>query len=203
MRASTHASLHKQLTRYFSLDEVRTLCLHLGIPYDSLEGENTLDAKARELILYMRRQGRLAELEAYIAQERPNTREIKMPTPSIQINIKKISITLVLSLSLALAIWLGVTAVTTPSADFKFQTIVQDASGSPITNAEVVLLVGGSTAPLVVYTDRNGIALFQLKSELDGKSAVLRISHLNYGSIVQSIDLHRDMLPLTVVLPPQ
>ncbi|MCB8982042.1 MAG: hypothetical protein H6657_31950 [Ardenticatenaceae bacterium] len=54
----------------FSLDDIRTLCLELGIDYDDVSGEGK-PAKLRELLLIMGRQNRLPELVAAAQNERP------------------------------------------------------------------------------------------------------------------------------------
>jgi hypothetical protein len=54
----------------FDLDELRILCFDLGVDYDNLGGEGKT-AKACELVSYMKRRGRLDELEAAVHRERP------------------------------------------------------------------------------------------------------------------------------------
>ena len=56
----------------FDLEELRTLCFDLGVDYDSLRGEGK-EAKARELVGYIERRGRLDELETRIKQLRPGS----------------------------------------------------------------------------------------------------------------------------------
>ena len=55
---------------HFNLEELKTLCFGLGVDYENLAGE-TKEGKARELILHMKRNGRLPELNAHIQQKRP------------------------------------------------------------------------------------------------------------------------------------
>lgn len=55
---------------HFNEEELRTLCLMLGLEYESLGGRGKT-ANARELAEQMRRQGRLPELLALLRQERP------------------------------------------------------------------------------------------------------------------------------------
>ena len=64
--------LHQFLVDHFSLDELKTLCLNLKVRYDDLGGEG-LTGKARELVLYMERHGRMVDLRAVLAQLRSNT----------------------------------------------------------------------------------------------------------------------------------
>lgn len=55
------AHLRQQFTRLFNESELQTLCFDLGVDYESLSGEGK-DDKARELVAYMQRNGRLPEL---------------------------------------------------------------------------------------------------------------------------------------------
>ncbi len=64
--------LRQNLVDYFDKEELYTLSNDLGVNYDELRGE-TLSGKARELILYLERQARLAELLRALAQERPGS----------------------------------------------------------------------------------------------------------------------------------
>ena len=58
------------ITYYFNLEELRTLCLDLRIPFEELGGQG-LRGVARELLFYMRRRDRLPELLAALRAERP------------------------------------------------------------------------------------------------------------------------------------
>ena len=81
--------LFEHLLRRFSLEELRTLCFRVGIEYDSVKGEGKA-AKARELILYMKRREQLLDLSREIQQMRPDIRipaasnsvETEAPSPS-------------------------------------------------------------------------------------------------------------------------
>jgi tetratricopeptide (TPR) repeat protein len=63
--------LRQTLTGLFDDGELRTLCFDLGIDYQSLPGEGKAD-KARELVAYCDRHGRIAELEDQVRQLRSN-----------------------------------------------------------------------------------------------------------------------------------
>jgi hypothetical protein len=65
------SQLREQIARYFDLEELRTLCFDLKVDYDLLRGEGKA-AKARELVLLMEREERLAELVKQCARRRPN-----------------------------------------------------------------------------------------------------------------------------------
>ncbi|NJN15478.1 MAG: hypothetical protein HC822_03875 [Oscillochloris sp.] len=55
------ATIHQLLLERYSLDELRTLCAELAVPFDDLGGEGR-QAKAREMILWLNRRGRLTAL---------------------------------------------------------------------------------------------------------------------------------------------
>ena len=57
------------LVKLYDLEELRTLCMDLDVDYDSLRGEGKA-AKARELVLYLDRRGRLDALAAAIVATR-------------------------------------------------------------------------------------------------------------------------------------
>ena len=59
------------LTRHFNLEELRTLCFELDIPFDELGGQGVRGV-ARELLLYVQRRDRLPELLATLRVERPS-----------------------------------------------------------------------------------------------------------------------------------
>ena len=63
--------LHQVLSGAFDGEEFRTLCFYLSVDYDSLRGEG-LAAKARELIVYVERRGRVDELVRMGRQMRPD-----------------------------------------------------------------------------------------------------------------------------------
>lgn len=52
----------KILESEFTLQEVQTLCFDIGVQYQNLGSENTLEGRIRELIEYCDRHGRLLEL---------------------------------------------------------------------------------------------------------------------------------------------
>ncbi len=57
--------LHLALIDRYDLEELRTLCAQLGVSFDDLRGEGR-QAKARELVLWLERRGRLDELNAIL-----------------------------------------------------------------------------------------------------------------------------------------
>ena len=72
------------ITRNFNDSELRDLCFDLDIEYENLGGDNKA-AKARELVAYCQRHGRLTELEDTCRRLRPNAapetgRESSSPT---------------------------------------------------------------------------------------------------------------------------
>lgn len=64
------AELRKNLSTYFSLEELSTLAFDLGIDFDNIGGEGK-EGKARELVKYCYRNGRLEELLAAARQAKP------------------------------------------------------------------------------------------------------------------------------------
>ncbi len=66
------AQLRQNLIHYFNDSELRDLCFDLGVDYESLPGTGKSD-KARELVSYLDRRGRVPELTWMGQQLRPNT----------------------------------------------------------------------------------------------------------------------------------
>ena len=66
--AVDHARLRQILAGKFDREEIQDLCFDLDIDFDGLRGEGK---KARELVAYCRRHGRLEKLAARIAELRP------------------------------------------------------------------------------------------------------------------------------------
>ena len=58
------------INRHFDDEELRTLCFDLDVEYEDLPARSR-SGKARELIAYLEKRGRLAELLELLAQERP------------------------------------------------------------------------------------------------------------------------------------
>ena len=71
MEQANLTRLRQQINDHFDLEELRTLSFDLGAHYDDLRGEGRAN-KARELIAYLQRRGRIAELVARCAHLRPN-----------------------------------------------------------------------------------------------------------------------------------
>lgn len=65
-------SLHKLLSEYFSLEELRTICFYLYVDWDNLPGPEK-SSKARELILHLERRGgdAVQDLIMVCKRERP------------------------------------------------------------------------------------------------------------------------------------
>ena len=74
-------NLHQALIDHYNLEELRTLCAQLNIPFEDLGGEGR-QAKARELILWLERRGRLDELSVLISLRYPATSEGQAPAVS-------------------------------------------------------------------------------------------------------------------------
>ena len=78
---SQPTDLHRKIGQYFSADELRALCLDLGVDYDDLEG-GTRQAKATALVGYCNRRNMRADLIARCAELRPHVdwRDVAMVT---------------------------------------------------------------------------------------------------------------------------
>jgi Effector-associated domain 7 len=63
-------TLQKKLLKVFNIDELKTLCVDLGIDYERIP-HGTKDEFCRELILYVQRRNNLAELVSRCKQLRP------------------------------------------------------------------------------------------------------------------------------------
>jgi hypothetical protein len=63
--------LRERLIQYFDEEELRTLCSDLGVDYDSLQGKGK-EAKARELVAYLGRHGRIHALIEMCIRLRPH-----------------------------------------------------------------------------------------------------------------------------------
>jgi len=63
--------LRHSITVYFDAEELRTLCFDLGVDYDDLRGAGKTN-KARDLVAYLERRGRVAELVQACSRRRPD-----------------------------------------------------------------------------------------------------------------------------------
>lgn len=63
--------LREKLDAYFDEEDLRTLCFDLGVQYDNLPGRAKV-YKARELVALFAQNGRIPQLVAYCAKNRPN-----------------------------------------------------------------------------------------------------------------------------------
>ncbi len=61
--------LYEFIFDHYSLGELKDLCFYLGVVYDDLDGSGRKD-KARELMEYLARRGRLDDLRAVLGQQR-------------------------------------------------------------------------------------------------------------------------------------
>ncbi len=62
-------ALRKKIVSNYNLEEIRTLCADIGVDYDNLGGEGK-EAKARELVAYLKRRNKLDDLVRYIQGDR-------------------------------------------------------------------------------------------------------------------------------------
>ena len=61
--------LHRFIVDHYDLNELKTLCFNLGVNFDALPGDGTV-AKARELVVYLGRRGKLERLVDALHQGR-------------------------------------------------------------------------------------------------------------------------------------
>lgn len=80
--ADDRNSLLQFLVRHYSMDALKTLCFNLFVDFDNLSGDNK-NAKARELILFLERNDRLADLQGVLARDLPRAygREFEKAPP--------------------------------------------------------------------------------------------------------------------------
>jgi hypothetical protein len=64
------SKLQNKLVETFSLEELSSLCLSVGVDYDSLSGQGKSE-KVRELVLYLKRRQALSRLQEALPQLRP------------------------------------------------------------------------------------------------------------------------------------
>ena len=67
---SFNRQLRELIIQGFSPEKLRDLCADQNVNYDDL-GEERISSKARELVAYMERRGRTADLLALCAEYRP------------------------------------------------------------------------------------------------------------------------------------
>ena len=70
-RTIDRARLLEMIVDHFNIEELNELCYLLKIDFENLAGEHKRD-KARELIIYLERRGRIDELFALLYEQRPN-----------------------------------------------------------------------------------------------------------------------------------
>ncbi len=65
---------------HFDAEQLRDLCVDLDVSYENLKGEGP-EGKARELVMYLQRRGRLPELAGEIAKLRPDALRVAGDSP--------------------------------------------------------------------------------------------------------------------------
>ncbi|MBE2197392.1 MAG: hypothetical protein IAE79_02200, partial [Anaerolinea sp.] len=65
------SAIHKLLVAHFNEEDLKTLCLSLGVDYDDLPATGRGN-KARELVTHLERRDRLDELRMAVTAARPN-----------------------------------------------------------------------------------------------------------------------------------
>lgn len=74
MENERQVQLHRWLDDYFDDEELKTVCLEIGVDYVDLPGSGQ-SAKALELVRWCARNGRLDDLATKIRQLRPRLPE--------------------------------------------------------------------------------------------------------------------------------
>ena len=69
--AAYFSAIHQLLLAHFDEEELKTLCLSLGLAYDDLPASGRTN-KARELVTHLERRDRLGELQTAVTAVRPN-----------------------------------------------------------------------------------------------------------------------------------
>ena len=67
--ATDLVALRKRIVTNYNLEEIRTLCSDIGVDYDDLGGEGK-EAKARELVAYLKRRNKLDDLLRFLQNDR-------------------------------------------------------------------------------------------------------------------------------------
>jgi hypothetical protein len=67
--ATDLVALRKRIVTGYNLEEIRTLCSDIGVDYDNLGGEGK-EAKARELVAYLKRRNKLDDLIRFLQDDR-------------------------------------------------------------------------------------------------------------------------------------
>jgi len=137
--------LRQLLVDHFSLDELKTLCQDLGISFDALPGEG-LEGKARELIGYLDRRDRLADLVRCGRHRRPDV-DWNQVAPSLWVSIDQAALRAELATNVVSAL--------------------QARACTPITAAECLIILGWKVTPPAVQS----VALDALKEMMMGKTA--------------------------------
>lgn len=204
------------IEKYYSNAEFRELCLHLGIDYDSLDADGKR-GKARELILYTDRHQKKNKLVSQIKKDRPFfdlPSEVDNSTSqSHQVDNFNSRLAILIGAGIAVIILLAIgyiifreglitTNVPTPTSPanstFIYQVRVQDkASLDPIANVAVTLDLPG-TLPEPTLTDSNGLAVFTLGTQFNGRNALLHVDKDGYEGWNQNITLSADERPYDV-----
>lgn len=219
--------LHKVLLEYFDQGELQTLCFYLNVDYDALSGEGKAN-KARELVQYLERRGRINELKIEIIKRRPRIPWTDTPLGSPPEQSQRIDMSnsrqsrkaiiigaavaflfIIAAISDAFGAWEGIknlfslSPATIESFDYqvRVERIENENRNEPIRNAEVIIEIGGF-APKNDTTDVNGLARIFIDASRAGKPGRLIINADGYEQYIENIDLTLNSLPDVVLLKP-
>lgn len=210
----------------FSLSEIKDLCFRLGISHEDIPGSTRRD-KARELVLYCERHGRLPELAQRVAELRPKsatiesvdnapgrnklnkterTAKIWVPIIVALIGLAGIIIPKLIDTETTEPTSIPSRASDTPAnaTDFDYAVTVRDRDTiKPISGAHVLIETGGGIAPKNGYTDSNGYVRIAIDAKLVDTKGRLSIEAIGYQRFTQEINLKLDELPAEVRLAPE
>jgi hypothetical protein len=212
----TPQTLTKTIRSRFSLSEIDDLCFELGILPEEIPG-NTPQGKARELVLYCQRHGRLPELIQRVAELRPMTETTEPSNMKDNQTEKTNRIALIwVPIIVALIALAGViiaplfedkpieptsippqaTDATINAASFDYAVTVRDNdTGGPISGAHIMIETGGGFAPKNGYTDSNGFVRISIDAGLVGTKGRLSVEVADYKRFMREIDLTLDEMP--------
>lgn len=211
----TPQSLTQTIRSRFSLSDINDLCLELDISFEDIAGDTRRD-KARELVLFCERHGRLPELAQRVAEFRPIP-ETTEPSNMKDNQTEKTNRIALIWVPIIVAL-IGLAGVIINSlldkppaptpipsqvpdapadvTSFDYAVTVRDSnSKKPISGAHVLIETGGGLAPKNGYTDSNGYVRITIDAKLVNTKGRLSIEASGYQRFTQEINLTLGELP--------
>lgn len=172
--------LRQLLVTRFSEGELRDLCVDLGIDYEILPGQSKAD-KARELVAYFERRGRIIELETASRKLRPNADWHNIPLQSLQtrsIALKDwllIILTIISLVSIFSVIWLSGTSKNLQGQQPSPTTVI---AVSPPSVVDTAVSTSSLQGKIVFASDRDADKPEIYVADADGKN-ITRLTNNN------------------------